>query len=90
MPVSSNFSVESLPSIQPGTARPTKIENPTMTRFLVESRSTFFKLDRPTAAIIPNITKNMPPVNIKEYKTVFTKTKNNKVVIIILYYSTKR
>jgi hypothetical protein len=44
--------------------RPTnakKMENPRMKRFLVELRLTNWRLDNPTAVIIPNMTQKMPP-----------------------------
>ena len=37
------------------------MENPSTNRLRVELRSTNWRLDRPTAAIIPNITQKMPP-----------------------------
>ena len=41
--------------------REKKIEKPNTNRFLVEFRSTNWRLDRPTEAIIPNITQKIPP-----------------------------
>ena len=37
------------------------MENPSTNRLRVELRSTNWRLDRPTAAIIPNMTQKMPP-----------------------------
>ena len=41
--------------------RAKKIENPMTNRFLVELRSTNWRLDNPTAVMMPNMTQKMPP-----------------------------
>ena len=38
-----------------------KIEKPMTKRFLVELRSTNWRLDSPTAVMMPNMTQKMPP-----------------------------
>ena len=49
-------------SIHLGRTKEKKIEKPKTKRFLGELRSTNWRLERPTAVMIPNITEKMPPM----------------------------
>lgn len=44
-----------------GRARPKKTENPSTKRFLAELRSTNWRVEKPTAVIMANMTQNTPP-----------------------------
>ena len=41
---------------------PKNIEKPRTNKFLAEFRSIYWSVERPTAVIIPNTTKNNPPI----------------------------
>lgn len=45
-----------------GTAKPSMNEKPMIKRFRTELRSTYWRLEIPTAAIIPNMQQKTPPI----------------------------
>ena len=64
-----------------------------MNKFLLELRSTNCKFDRPTAVIIPNMTKKMPPtigVGIKVNTAPNLEKSPNIIIINPPYWTTRR